>query len=109
MDVDVDEPGADDATGGIDHVRGGRVGQRPDRHDPIAAHPDVGGDRRRAAAVDDRPAADQQVEVHRLAQLSAAEERDDRLDHAAAQADERVVPERGRVVVVGDDLETARR
>ena len=45
-------------------VRSGGVGQVADGHDPIAAHPDVGRDRRRTAAVDDGPAADQQIEVH---------------------------------------------
>ena len=51
--VGVDEARRDDAAGGIDGGGGGRVGDRPDGHDPPVPDRDVGGDARRARPVDD--------------------------------------------------------
>ena len=67
MDVDVDEPGCDDATAGLDHLRGRlRAGREiADGRDPIADDPHVGRERGRPRPVDDGPAADHQVECRR--------------------------------------------
>ena len=45
-------------------VAGGRVRERPDGGDPAIADGDVGDHARRAGAVDDGPAADEEVGVH---------------------------------------------
>ena len=60
--VDVDESGCHEQTVGVDHPRGALV-EPTDRGDPPVADRDVGGARRRARAVDDRPAADQEVKL----------------------------------------------
>ena len=57
----VDDPGRHERAPGVDHelAVGREVG--PDLDDDAVARPDVGNDRRRARAVDDRPAGDQHV------------------------------------------------
>ena len=60
--VDVDEAGRDDGAVGVEHPIGG-AGRGPDRGDPSVADRDVGAACRRAGPVDDRSAADQEVEM----------------------------------------------
>jgi hypothetical protein len=63
--VGVDEAGGDDEPTGVDHLRHvTRVHGREivDRQDPVAQDADVGGAPRGAGAIDDGPAAHEQVE-----------------------------------------------
>jgi hypothetical protein len=60
--VDVDEAGRDGVAARVDHARRGRAAQVAQRHHALAAHAHIGVKGRRAAAVDDAAAADQDVE-----------------------------------------------
>ena len=62
--VDVDESGCHEQAVGVDDPRGASV-EPTDPGDAAVADRDVGGARRRAGAVDDRPAADQEVKLAR--------------------------------------------
>ena len=63
--LNVDEAGADDASGGVDHGRGRRRGEIAEGHDAVAAYAHVGPEPWRAAAVDELPAAHDHVEPWR--------------------------------------------
>src|SRR5262249_18499447 len=60
--VDVDEAGSDDGALGVDGARGA-AGHVADRRDATVAHGDVAAPARRARAVDQRAAADQEIVV----------------------------------------------
>jgi len=60
--VDVDEPGRDRRAVGVEDAVGG-TRHRADRRDAPAADAEVAGSRGRPRAVDQEPAADQEVEV----------------------------------------------
>ena len=62
MRVDVDEPGRDDGAAGVEHAVGGAL-HRAGRRDAAVADAEVAGSRGRPRAVDQEPAADQEVEV----------------------------------------------
>ena len=63
MAVRVDEAGADDLAGRVDHAVGGRGRAEPaDVGDPAALDRDVAAERRAAGAVGDPAVADQDVE-----------------------------------------------
>ena len=63
MAVRVDEAGADDAAGGLDHAVGAAAVHRADVRDPAVLDRDVAAERRPAAAVDDPAVADEEIVV----------------------------------------------
>jgi hypothetical protein len=64
--MDVDEARTDDAARGLHDLGRRRVRELADRHDPISADTDVGGHPGRSGAIDNGPATDEQIEVHRV-------------------------------------------
>jgi hypothetical protein len=59
--MDVDKAGRDDLAPGVDFF-GASAGQSPDLRDPTILHADVCLNRRRACAVDDLTASDDEIE-----------------------------------------------
>ena len=72
MGLDVDEAGCDRQTLGVDRPCLARRKASADRRDPVAAHRDVGDLARPTTAVDDEPAADQDVVAHRAYRAARA-------------------------------------
>ena len=104
--VGVDEARRDDPAGRVDDGGRGRVRQCPDRGDPAVAHGDV-GDASPGAPVPSTTvaAADEEVDVHPQLSLPRARSGMILSTTPSAEADERVMTEGRRVVVVRDDLE----